>query len=71
MFSEEYQKKIKNAKLKIESVIGTFQIKYSEFTFVLDDDGTIYISTENFPSNLFERAYKILYELASQIYTHG
>lgn len=29
MFSEEYQKKIKNAKLKIESAIGTFQIKYS------------------------------------------
>jgi len=45
-----------------------FEIKIDYLTFVLDDDGTIYVSTENYPKKLMEKAKVTLKELASDIY---
>ncbi len=47
-----------------------FEIKIDYLTFVLDDDGTIYISTENYPKDLMEKTKVTLKELASEIYSN-
>ncbi len=46
-----------------------FQVQVEDFTFVIDDDGTIFISTQNFPPGLFERVREMLWELARRVYT--
>lgn len=45
-----------------------FQVNKGEFIFIIDDDGTIFISTENFPKPLLSQAKEQLKQLASQIY---
>ena len=47
-----------------------FEIKIDYLTFVLDDDGTIYVSTENYPLELMEKSKTTLKELASEIYSN-
>ena len=47
-----------------------FEIKIDYLTFVLDDDGTIYVSTENYPQDLMEKSKTTLKELASEIYSN-
>ncbi|MBW4540238.1 MAG: hypothetical protein KME43_13980 [Myxacorys chilensis ATA2-1-KO14] len=44
------------------------QIEIDELVFVVDDDGTIFISTENFPGTLIRQAREALETLARQIY---
>jgi hypothetical protein len=44
------------------------QIEIDELVFVVDDDGTIFISTENFPGTLIHQARESLEMLARQIY---
>jgi hypothetical protein len=45
-----------------------FEIVIDDVAFVLDDDGTIFTSTENFPEIAFDQAYGAIKELASLIY---
>jgi len=45
-----------------------FEIEMDEFTFVLDDNGEIYVSTINFPLDLRKRASESIKELALRIY---
>lgn len=45
-----------------------FQIVVEEFEFVIDDDGTVFISTENFPEKLVMEAREILLVLAKLLY---
>jgi hypothetical protein len=45
-----------------------FHVNIDDFTFIVDDDGTIFVSTENFPKDLISRANEILRRLANQLY---
>jgi len=45
-----------------------FEIRIEGFVFILDDDGSIYIQTENYPKGLVEEAKKYIIDLAEQIY---
>jgi hypothetical protein len=40
-----------------------------EFLFVIDDDGALYISTENFPKDVLDRARTVLHRLAKMLYS--
>jgi hypothetical protein len=44
------------------------EIEINEFVYVIDDDGSLFISTENFPDKLMEQARQYLVELCKQIY---
>ncbi len=46
-----------------------FAITINRFTFVADDDGTIFVSTDNLPHDLVYEAREILNQLASDLYT--
>jgi len=45
-----------------------FYVLIEELGFVVDDDGTIFISTENFPDLLLEQARKLMVGVAHQLY---
>lgn len=45
-----------------------FEVTKGDLLFVVDDDGSIFISTENFPVELFNRASAEIQELAQRIY---
>ena len=45
-----------------------FEIKIGEFVFALDDDGSIFTSTENFPEPVFKDAYEHLHKIAHTTY---
>jgi hypothetical protein len=45
-----------------------FEITDGEIVFVLDDDGSVFTSTENFPGHVLEKTYHKLRELAQTIY---
>ncbi len=47
-----------------------FQLVIDELTFVVDDDGTIFISTDNFPETLISHVWEMLYQIARQLYTN-
>ena len=70
--SEEFQ--VAMVKLHHDyDVIGEwfpFEIRIDYLTFILDDDGTMFVSTENYPQNLLEEAKNILEKVASDIYTN-
>jgi hypothetical protein len=63
--------------LNLESVEGfatvtgewfPYQIENKTFVFVVDDDGTIFISTENFPETLVSDALEAIKNLARRLY---
>ena len=48
-----------------------FEIKIDHSTFILDDDGTIFISIDNLPEDLIKRSRELLEDLANKIYTES
>jgi hypothetical protein len=46
-----------------------FEVSLDNFLFVVDDDGAIFISTENFPKEVLDRARTILHKLAEMLYS--
>jgi hypothetical protein len=63
----------------VEQVQPPYQVKGEWFPllvtaepleFVVDDDGSIFVATENLPERLMELAGEELVELANQLYTH-
>ena len=60
-----------NDRFEIKGDWFPFEIKISEFVFALDDDGSIFTSTENFPEPVFKDAYEQLHEIAQTIYTQS
>lgn len=45
-----------------------FEIKINHSTFILDDDGTIFVSVDNLPEELAEKLRERLEDLANKIY---
>jgi hypothetical protein len=45
-----------------------YEVQYEDTIFVLDDDGSIFVSVENFPERLVARVREQLHELARRIY---
>jgi hypothetical protein len=45
-----------------------YEVRYEDILFVLDDDGSIFVSVENFPERLAMRVREQLHELARLIY---
>ncbi|PSB22911.1 hypothetical protein C7B76_01870, partial [filamentous cyanobacterium CCP2] len=43
-------------------------VAIEELGFVVDGDGTIFISTENFPAVLLEKARRLMVEVANHLY---
>jgi hypothetical protein len=46
-----------------------FEVSVGDLLFVIDDDGVIFVSTENFPSEMLERAKLILHQVAGALYS--
>ena len=47
-----------------------FEIQIDYFTFILDDDGTIFVSTDNLPEDLIKISRVFLEDLANKIYVN-
>jgi len=45
-----------------------FQIYFGEYMFVLDDDGSIYVSTQNLPEKMLSEARALIENLANVLY---
>jgi hypothetical protein len=45
-----------------------FEVTVDDFIFVIDDDGALFISTENFPSEVLDRARNVLHRLAETLF---
>ncbi len=45
-----------------------FEVRVEEFLFVIDDDGAVFISTENFPVELLDKAKSVLHKVAETLY---
>jgi hypothetical protein len=45
-----------------------FEVRAGDFLFVIDDDGAVFISTENFPREALDRARTVLHRLAELLY---
>lgn len=45
------------------------EIQIQDFTYVIDDDGSIYVDTENLPEKLVNHARVTLVELCKKVYT--
>ncbi|MBD2098477.1 hypothetical protein H6F90_25740 [Trichocoleus sp. FACHB-591] len=56
---------------EVEGEWFPFQVAVEEFEFVVDDDGTVFISTENFPEKLVLEAREMLVGLAKRLYIHS
>lgn len=46
-----------------------FEVQVDDFLFVIDDDGSLFISTENFPREVLDRARTVLHRLAEMLYS--
>jgi hypothetical protein len=44
-----------------------YEVSVGDFVFILDDDGSLYVSVENFPASLVEQAREQLRELVRRI----
>lgn len=53
---------------EVEGEWFPFQVTVEELEFVIDDDGTVFISTENFPEKLVIEAKEMLVGLAKRLY---
>ena len=45
-----------------------FELAIGELTFIMDDEGTIFISTENLPQTLISQIRETLYQIAQRLY---
>jgi hypothetical protein len=45
-----------------------YQLKVDDLTFVIDDDGSIYTSTEHFSQRMFEHAKELINKIAKTLY---
>src|SRR5262249_5476701 len=45
-----------------------YEVQYEDILFVLDDDGIIFVSVENFPERQIARVREHLHQLARRIY---
>jgi hypothetical protein len=59
------------ANYSVEGDWFPFEIRSGELVFVLDDNGAIYTSTQNFPDSVFERAEHELTRLAAHVYSQA
>jgi hypothetical protein len=46
-----------------------FEVRVDDLLFVIDDDGSLFISTENFPRDVLGRAKLALHHLAEKLYS--
>jgi hypothetical protein len=46
-----------------------FEVRVDDLLFVIDDDGAVFISTENFPREALDRARAVLHRLAEILYS--
>ena len=46
-----------------------FELAIGELTFIVDDEGTIFISTDNLPKTLISQIRETLYQIAQRLYT--
>jgi hypothetical protein len=46
-----------------------FEVSVEDLVFVIDDDGGIFVSTENFPREVLDRARAVLHRLAEVLYS--
>jgi hypothetical protein len=46
-----------------------FQVKVGDFTFVVDDDGSIFTSTEHFSERMMRDVRQIIEQIAHQLYS--
>lgn len=68
---ESYEIDFKRIKEKYSSLRGDwfpFEIIIDDFTFIIDDDGTIFVSVEKMPERLINDVKIKLQELANEIY---
>ena len=47
----------------------SFELAIGELTFIVDDEGTIFISTDNLPKTLISQIREMLYQIAQRLYT--
>ena len=45
------------------------ELAIDELTFIVDDEGTIFISTDNLPQTLISQIRETLYQIAQRFYT--
>jgi hypothetical protein len=45
-----------------------YEVQYEDILFIVDDDGSIFVTVENFPERLVVRVREQLHELARRIY---
>lgn len=55
---------------EIEGDWFPFKIALEEFVFILDDDGTLFLFTENLPSKMVSKAKESIQILADQLYRY-
>jgi len=67
--SQEYEMNLQNTNFIVEGEWFPFEVKIEDFIFTVDDDGTIFVSVENLPNRLVEKAKDMLHMLANQLYT--
>ena len=60
--------KLKAQGFDIEGEWFPYEIRMEELSYIVDDDGTIYISTDNFPERLLSEARNNLTELVSILF---
>ena len=68
--SESFEMEIERIKsnYKMTGDWFPFEIKIDHSTFILDDDGTIFVSIDNLPEDLIKRSRELLENLANKIY---
>lgn len=67
---QEYEVNLEEVRrsYEVEGEWFPFQVTVEELEFVIDDDGTVFISTENFPEKLVMEAKEMLVGLAKHLY---
>lgn len=53
---------------RVEGEWFPYEIHCEDFIFVLDDDGSLFVSIENLPASVRPRAVKLLHALANRLY---
>ncbi|MGB3208423.1 MAG: hypothetical protein WBB28_25845 [Crinalium sp.] len=66
--TNEYQINLDNTDYLIVGEWFPFEICTEEFVYVVDDDGSLYVSVEKLPQDLIKKAKEIMIEIAEQIY---
>ena len=58
-----------SARFPLEGEWFPYEVTVEDMVFVVDDDGTVFVSTENFPREVRERARAMLEEIAALLYS--